>query len=175
MFLKKLYQYNKILFFVVLVFLTGYIYLNYKWGMTATPIQQYGMFSGKAFLKDTLQLYIVKANGKKIEESYISQTERDIIQSYPDFYEKHTQSNNEIYNTLSVFFNYAGLSTEKNRYKFVNNITDSQFNKWYLNKIEGIIKEPIVSIEAYKQQLTWESDSFRVIGKPAKISFIGAE
>ena len=175
MFLKKLYQYNKFLFFIVLVFLLGYGYLNYKWGISATPIHQYGMYSGKAFLKDTLQLYIVKANVKIIEESAISQTERDIIQSYPDYYEKHKNSNDQVYNTVSVFFNYAGFSTEKNRYKFVNDINHSLFNKWYLQKIETIIKEPIKSIQVIKQQLSWQSDRLTAIGKPTKITFIAAE
>ena len=175
MFLRKLYQYNKILFFIVLIFLLGYCYLNYKWGITATPIQQYGMYSGKAFLKDTLKLYIVKANGKIIEEAAISQIERDIIQSYPDYYEKHIMSNNAVYNTVSVFFKYAGISTEKNRFKFVNTINDNQFNDWYLNKIEHIIKEPIIKIQVFKQRLCWESGRLGAIGKPTKISFIAAE
>ena len=85
MFLKKLYQQNKFLFVAVIVFLSTYLFLNFKWGVIATPVQQYGMFSGKFIIEDPLPVYLVKANGKLINNALLSPIERDLLQSFPEY------------------------------------------------------------------------------------------
>lgn len=172
MFLKKLYRHNKTLCLVVVAFLFAYIYLNYKWGMVATPIHQYGMFSGKHYFKDPLKVYFVKANGKNINEATISQIERDVLQTYPDYYEKQKSVNESVYNTVSAFFKYAAISAEKNRYKYLNTINDSLFTTWYQTKIREIIHEPLKYLEVTRQQFVWENGKLKPIDTAKKLSFI---
>lgn len=174
MFLKKLYRYNKLLALMVAGFLLGYIYVNYKWGMTATPVQQYGMFSGKYFIKDSLLLYTVKANDKIINSAALSLIERDLVQSYPDYFEKQQHTNEAIFNTVNIYFNYLGISAAKNKYKFINNTSDAVFSNWYRSKMEDIINEPIRSLEVYKQNVVWDNKKLQLIDTPVKIIFIAA-
>ena len=175
MFFKKLYGYNKSFCLAVVVFLMAYFYLNYKWGLIATPIQQYGMFSGKQFLKDTFTVYTVIANGKSINETEISQIERDAIQSYPEYYKKQEVNNEVVFHTLKKYFEYAGISMENQRYKYRNAINDSQFKYWFKSRIEKIPNEPMLNPVVYRQKLIWENNSLKAIDTPIKFSFIAAE
>lgn len=175
MFFKKLYGYNKSFCLAVVVFLMAYFYLNYKWGLIATPIQQYGMFSGKQFLKDTFTVYTVSANGKSINETTISQIERDAIQSYPEYYKKQEVNNEVVFFTLKKYFEYAGISMGNQQYKYRNAINDSQFNKWFKTRIEKIINEPVHNPVVHQQKLTWKNNNLIAIGSPIKCSFIAAE
>lgn len=175
MFFKKLFRYNKSFCLVVVVFLLAYFYLNYKWGLIATPIQQYGMFSGKQFLKDTFTVYVVTANGKKINETTISQIERDAIQSYPEYYKKQEGNNEAVYNTMKKYFEYAGIAMDNQRFKYRNAINDSQFNYWFKCRIEKILNEPMHNPVVYQQKLIWENNSLKAIDSPIKFSFIAAE
>jgi hypothetical protein len=174
MFLKKLYRHNKIFFFVAVGFLSGYIYLNYKWGITATPINQYGMFSGKYFIKDSLLVYSVKANNKMINFADLSLIQRDLLQSYPDYYEMEKHNNEAIFNTISNYFNYLGIPAGKQQYKFTNQCSAVLFSKWYQSKIENIIKKPITSLNVYKQYFVWENQKLQPIDTPVKLIFIAA-
>lgn len=174
MFLKKLYRHNKIFFFIVAGFLSCYIYLNYKWGITATPINQYGMFSGKYFIKDPLLVYSVIANNKIIPLADLTLIQRDLLQSYPDYYEIEKHNNEAIFNTMSPYFKYLGISAGKQQYKFTNQCNALLFSNWYKSKIENIIKEPINSLYVYKQYFVWEYQKLQPIDTPVKLTFIAA-
>lgn len=175
MFLKKLYYHNKVLFFAVIAFLAAYFYLNYKWGISATPVQQYGMFSGRFSLQDTLQVYQVKANGRWINNARVSVIERDLIQSFPDYYMSENLINREVYTNLEPYLFIGGLISEtSHQHKFFNRINDTLFTAWYKARITGIIHEKVNSLEVYRQLFTWKHSRLNPIDTPAKLNFIVA-
>lgn len=175
MFLKKLYQHNKFLFFTVILFLAAYFYLNYKWGISATPVQQYGMFSGPFSLQDTLQVYQVKVNGQWINNARVSTIERDLIQSFPEYYRSENMVNREVYNNLESYLFMGGLlSPTGHRHKFFNQVNDTLFTNWYRARISGIIQEKVNSLQVYRQLFTWKNSRLNPIDTPTKLTFIVA-
>lgn len=175
MFLAQLFRYNKLLFFGVLAFLLLYIFLNYKWGIAATPVQQYGMFSGPAHINDSLAVYVVEVNGQTINESGITQTQRDIIQSYPALYANQATNNAAVYNVVSPLFTYMGISKEGHRAKFFNRTEEHSFGDWYKLKLARMINEPIRTLELYRQELKWYNGRLIANGEPVKISLLAAK
>ena len=143
--------------------------------MVATPVQQYGMFSGKSFVADPVIFYVVDLDGRRIDESALSQTERDLLQSYPQLYECQSVANASVYNVISNVFAHAGISTENWRHKFTNDIKDLQFANWYNNKLKDITGKSFTNMALYKQGVKWERGRFVATSKPLKLSFIAAE
>jgi hypothetical protein len=172
MFITKLYTHSKIGCFAFISFIMAFIFINYKWGVVATPVLQYGMFSGKAYLKDTQAIYIIEANHKIIDCTMISLTERDILQVYPDYYEKQNAINQTTYTTMKKYMRYSGLSGLMNIDKFTNKITDSVFTNWYKLKVKKIINEPVLSLSVFKQHFLWKNRRLEPIDTPLKLSYI---
>ncbi len=175
MFLKKLYIHNKVLFFSVTAFLVAYLYLNYKWGIIATPVQQYGMFSGRHNLQDSLPVFTIRANGKIINNAGLSPIERDLLQSFPVYYMEQQKTNDATFYALKKYLFFKSIFSEsRHQYKFYNEINDSVFTEWYTTKVGGIIHEKLTSIEVYQQIFTWKNNQLIPIDTPAKMNFIVA-
>lgn len=132
------------------------------------------MFSGKYFIKDSLLVYSIKANNKMINFADLSLIQRDLLQSYPDYYEMEKHNNEAIFNTVSIYFTYLGISAGKHQYKFTNQCYPLLFSNWYKSKIENIINEPITSLYVYKQYFVWENQKLQPIDTPVKLTFIAA-
>ncbi len=172
MFIKKLYDYNKTRCFAFVAFIIAFVFINYKWGVVATPVLQYGMFSGKVYLKDTQTVYIIEANHKIIDCAKVSIAERDMLQVYPDYYEKQNFKNEAAYTTMKKYIRYTGLLGLMNVDKFTNKITDSVFTNWYKLQIEKIINEPVLSLSVFKQHFLWKNTRLEPIDTPLKLSYI---
>ena len=172
MFIKKLYRYSKAMFFVFIVFVIAFVFINYKWGMVATPVLQYGMFAGVFHVKDTQAVYLVEANHKFINNGKISFTHRDIIQVYMDNYLRYKAVNWSAYNTMKKCIGYAGLSSFMTNDKYTAAISDTIFTNWYRSKMETIIGEPIQSLTVYQQHFVWQDTALAAIDVPSKLTCI---
>jgi hypothetical protein len=172
MFIKNLYQYSKAMFLAFTLFVLAFIFINYKWGMVATPVLQYGMFSGVFHVKDTQTVYIVEANHKLINNGEISFTNRDIIQVYIDNYQRYKAVNWSVYNTMKKYIGYTGLSSFMNAGKYTAAISNTVFTNWYRSKMEAITGEPIVSLVVYRQHFVWQDTALTAIDVPSKLTCI---
>jgi hypothetical protein len=169
MFLKQLYRYNKKIFIAVLIFLVAFVYINYKWGIVAAPVLQYGMYSGPFYLKDTQSIYIVKANGKKINQAALSFTDRDFLQLYPQSYLSQKEINANCYGTIARFMRLVGLSGFMMQDKFTNQIDDIIFGKWYCDHIKQLTKNNVDSISLYRQRFVWADTQLQPVDTPVKL------
>lgn len=169
MFLKELYRHSKAGCFVVIFFLLAYIYINVKWGIVATPVLQFGMYSSPFHIKDTQEVYMVKANKRMVNGSQLSFNDQDIVQFFLHDYEKQQLVNEAVYNTMH---NYPGLNNLMSYKNFTNHVTDTAFTRWYKQKLEKIIGEPIDSLSVFKQDLIWQLNGLQASGTPIKINFI---
>jgi hypothetical protein len=175
MFFKKLYQQNKILFITVVVFLSAYLFLNIKWGVIATPVQQYGMFSGKFNIEDPIPVYLIKANGKMINHARLSPIERDLLQAYPEYYQTQQSNNEAVYNSMKKFLFTGGIFVEsRHKDKFFNQVNDTIFSNWYRARVSEIINAKVDSLEVYEQFFQWKDHGLHPIDTPAKLKFIVA-
>jgi len=168
MFIQHLYRDHKWLCFATIGFLLLYGYLNYKWGMTATPVQLYGMYSGKHYVNDPQEIFLTEANGVVIRDADLSITDRDFLQSFPRYYHDQEAINANVWGTMRHYFQAAGMATEQQAYKFRNEMDDRQFNAWYLRKVAGIIHKPVTTLTIYRQQVAWKDDALVAINTPVK-------
>lgn len=175
MFIKKLFQYNKALFALFIAGILLFIIINYKWGIVATPILQFGMYSSVFHIKDTQTVYLVKVNGRMIRNADISLTSRDILQVFPENYEKQERVNEAAYATMKKYIGYTGLSRYMQFVKYHNRITDSLFTNWYKTKIEKITGSPVHSLKLYRQHFIWNENKLEPFGTAVKLIDFGTQ
>ncbi|MFM7672067.1 MAG: hypothetical protein ACKO6Q_05670 [Bacteroidota bacterium] len=67
MFLHRLYKYNRWAGLACSFLLIGFIYLNYKWGLVATPLNQFGMYSGPVSIQGSRTVFqLLDKNGNDL-------------------------------------------------------------------------------------------------------------
>ncbi len=169
MFLKQLYGYSKTGCIIVVTFLLAFIYINFKWGIVAAPVFQYGMYSSPVHISDTQTVYMVEANKKIINGAELSFTDRDIVQLSLADYEREGFVNETVYNTMHRFLGFTGMM---DHYKFINHTNDTGFTKWYHAKLEKITGSSIDSLAVYKQHFLWQQNTLQPSGAPIKLTFI---
>ncbi|GAB2807152.1 hypothetical protein GCM10027043_02640 [Ferruginibacter profundus] len=160
------------MFFVFIAFIISFLFINYKWGLVATPVFEYGMFAGSFHLRDTQTVYTVTANDKMINNAAVSFTERDVIQIYIERYQNYKSVNAQVYATMKKYVGYTGLASFMPYDKFNPVITDTTFTKWYKTKIESITKEAVTSLNVYEQHYVWHNGALAAIDTPFKLTCI---
>ena len=173
MFIKRLYRYNKALCILFLVYIVSFIVVNYKWGTVATPVLQYGMYSGIFKLKDTQTVYLVEANHRMVNCAGLSLTERDILQIYPESYRLQDRVNEDAFSTMQRYFRPVGLSGVMHYEKFHNRVNDSLFLKWYGGEVERFIGEPVKELKIYQQHYVWGGKNLQPAGTAIKLMSLG--
>ena len=172
MFLKKLYRHSKPGFCFVIGFLLAFLVINYKWGVIATPVFQFGMYSTPFHITDTQEVYQLKVNEEIINCSDLSFMDRDIVQLYPANYAKQERANLAVYLTMKKFLVVAVRARLMNIEKFSNRIQDSTFTTWYRLQLEKILKKRVDSFSLSLQHFTWQHNEFQMTGSPVKSNFI---
>lgn len=172
MFIKQLYQHSKTMFFCFLSFMILFVVINYKWGLVAMPVLQYGMYSGKHFLKDTLSFYTVSVNDKPLNSAVMSQGDIDNIQSYLDTYLLYQESNKVTYHSMRKYIAYVGLESFANHCKYNVVVSDASFYKWFRNKMEKVAGVPVHQLSANRQLLTWTGTTLQPAGPAFKIPLV---
>ena len=141
--------------------------------MVATPVLQYGMYSSVFYTKDTQTVLIVEANNKMINPAEISLTERDILQIYPENYEKGRTVNEAAYETMKKYIRYTGLGGYMKYDDYRNRVTDSIFSAWYKTKVEKITRIPVHSLNVYRQHFVWKQKKLEPDDTLTKLTYIG--
>jgi hypothetical protein len=169
MFFKKLYQHSKLLFLIFVSFLFAFVFLNYKWGVVATPVYQYGMYSGPMYLRDTLHLMQVNINGKKLNMGKYTFASKDKMLVMPDKYLKSLHQNKAIQQSLQRIFTPLGMWSLFNSDKFVQQVQPQIFMQWYRNQLQRFIHEEINSIEILQQDYLRQATHLVPLATPQKI------
>lgn len=169
MFLKELYRHSKAACFIVVAFLLAFIYIFLKWGIVATPVLQYGMYSAPVHISDTQEVYMIAVNKKFVNCGALSFMDRDILQVSLAEYEKQATVNSSVYNTMHKFLGFTGLMDPD---KYSNHLTDVEFTKWYKTKLEKITGGAVDSLSVYKQKYLWQQNNLQSIGSSTKLAFI---
>lgn len=149
--------------------------INYKWGFVATPVLQFGMYSQVFHTKDTQTVYIIEANNKVINCAEISLTNRDILQLYPENYEKEKIRNEAAYLTMKKYISFTGLSGFMNYEKFSNKISDSLFTIWFKTRVERITGSPVNSLHVFRQHFVWNSKELEAVDSLSKLKYLGTQ
>jgi hypothetical protein len=165
--IKHIWTKHKLLAILLCVYFLAFIGLNVKQGIVATPVLQYGMFSGKQSLTDTATSYVFYINNEKINLSNYSFTERDVILTSLDKYLSHKENNLAVYNSFNGIMQKMHFYT--NQTGFTNNVNESSFNNWYTQKLENILDVKIKSAEVYSQKFIWQKNKIILTDSAQKI------
>jgi hypothetical protein len=172
MFLKKLFYFNRALFFLFVSFFVLFIFLNIKWGVVAFPVDEYGMYSGKYYTKDTQQVYLVYANGRQVDFSGLSMAERDVIQFSLDLFTEQKENNKIVFATMKRLLDKFLIGKFMQEEKYTNKQDTSVFNHWISNKISDITGTAVSKLEVYTQQYCWAQGSLQPVSEPLKMMHV---
>ena len=170
MFLKALYKFNKVYFVVSLGLLFTFLFINYKWGMVASPISQYGMYSGVYKIKTAKTLYTHIVNGEKLDAQRLSIIQNDFLQSFPVYYESEAEINKATFYTMLPYLNKMGLAHQEDSAKFLNHFSREKFRSWYIQKLSVIINNRVDSFKILQQQYIWTDGELKSIGAVSLIN-----
>ena len=174
MFIKKLWYFNKKAALLFLMFIILWGYLNIKQSAVATPILQYGMFSGPYHLKDTQNVLHIYLNDKIIDFTKYSMSERDRLQVALEYYLVQNANNERVYTTMKRILSKVGIGNWMTEEVYTSKLTDEDFTKWYKKIIESISGEKVIKLAAYYQKYTWQSGQLIAVTAPLKINCIVA-
>lgn len=153
MFLKQLYHYNKYGFTVFVLFIVAFVYLNFKWGSVATPVYQYGMFSGRYAVNDTQQVIHFYTGSERLPVENLHFSNRDMLFSMVKKYEGQKTQNPLLYNTINGIYSRFGLKNLVNAGSYHNNVTDTTFSDWLRFYIYHKINDSDIGSVRYDYQL----------------------
>lgn len=171
MFLKALFNFNKIYFLVSLLLLLAFLFINYKWGMVASPISHYGMYSGIYKTKTAKTIYTHIVNGEVLKSQNLTIIQNDFLQSFPAYYESENTINHAVFNTMLPYLNKLSLAQQKDSAKFLNHYTKEEFKNWYVQKLSNIVNNKIDSFSIFRQNYIWNNTELAPAGLATKIDF----
>lgn len=148
MFLKQLYHHNKFWFAVILLFILGQLFINFKRGMVFSPFYHYGMYSEVMKPKDNYPVFEVYADEELLKAKDFNPQQWDKIIQPVLYYSKHRQWNLDMYNELHRI---TGISDSA---KYVSNVQKKDFFDWYRKYLSHMtgkeIRSLIVQQKPYK-------------------------
>lgn len=155
MFIPRLYTHSKLAAICLVMFIALFIYINYKWGVVASPIYQLGMFSKVAHKTDTQNVYTLYSDDKPIVLNDLPFIYNDMILVLLSRYETHTSHNREV---LDVFNKYAIRILHKPLPAdiYTINITEHQASLWF-SKLLQSYDIPVRNLSVYSRNYTWEN------------------
>ena len=151
MYLKKLYFYDKKIFFLFIIYFISFLYINFKSGIIVSPIMQYGMYSSMSKISDTI-----------LNFSQLSMADRDIIDVTLDNFYGEKINNRNVYTTIKRVAKADKIMKEK---IYLNSITDQVFYNRYQTLLENILNRKIYNIKILKQKYVWKNNFFFEVNK----------
>ena len=165
MFLAQLYQHSKWLFTCLVAFLLAMLLINYKWGITAAPVHQYGMYSAKTALTDIQQVYELSVNGRPVDITRYNTFDRDMLLVSIEDFEKQQRVNEEAYATMKNIFRRAGLAGIMREQQFLGQVSPVQFTSWYKEQLQKRSGYRVDSFSIFKRPYIWKDDRLTAVGQ----------
>ena len=175
MFLKYLYANSKTRFVLFMIITASFIFLNIKWGAVATPLYQYGMFSGRMYPADTQKIYHIYVNDKLVDLNTITQAKKDLLFITLEKFEKEKEINDLVFISMQKIFSYAGVGSFMKENNYKNNIPDQLFAHYYQKLLQDVLDYHIVKTSIYSQLYRWHSGKFLPASSPEKLPFFVTE
>ncbi|MBC7867973.1 MAG: hypothetical protein H7X88_10625 [Gloeobacteraceae cyanobacterium ES-bin-316] len=160
------------MFLVFVMFIITFFFINYKWGIVAMPVLQFGMYSGRHYLKDPQTIYTLQINNKVLNPAQVSHVERDFIQHHLENFPAYKAGNEMVYKTMKKYLSFVGLARFVNYDNYNNTVTDAAFSNWFKPKLENIVHERILFLSASKQDFIWVGDKMLPVSTASKLSFL---
>lgn len=171
MFLTNLFHYNKVLCAALIIYLIFFLVINYKQGAVIAPVYQFGMYSSKMYLQDTLSVYSLTVNGKLLSLSNLSYPERDLVISIPESYQRSKTLNPAVLKEMKKIASQTYLNNLLTIGKYENQINDTIFSNRYEHTVSSFFHINGAAIKMFTQKYVWDKDSVKAVGSPQNFIF----
>lgn len=151
MFLVQLYRHHKVLFVLFVGWILAFVFLNVKWGMVASPVYQYGMFSKPMSIEEPQPAYRIVVNGEMLNTVHYSFAQRDVLYVSLDKFRWQSEQNRKVFQALKKFLPTA----VEQRATYTNTINHQQFSDWYRERVSEITGLRVQSLEVYQEYWKW--------------------
>lgn len=167
MFLLQLYRTNKWLVIAFVIWLVAFLVVNYKWGMVAGPVYQYGMFSKPMHLSESKTAYRIVVNGKPIQPALHAFAGRDVLYLSLERYVASEQQNKKVMHAMQPYL----PAVRPGDMRFYSTLSGTEFLSWYAKRIYQVTGTVVRSLEIYEEQFTTEKDGKVLIHASQKLNF----
>ena len=141
MYLKQLYQHNKILCAAKKLFALAQLINNIRQDIAISPIYSYGMYSSRIMPADFYNDPEIFVNGKQLKAQDFSPPQWDnITLPVTQFYAQESWNLHQWQQDIHRLLPFTDSA------KFVNNISEKQFKAWYATHLQTILKRKIESV-----------------------------
>lgn len=166
MYLVKLFRYNKWLFAAIVCFFAIQLFINFKRGLTATPFLHYGMYSGKFFIPQELTAWKIYVNGEPLNlTNNLPETNDRILVPLHAYQALPVNGTPVYYSHIQKYLSALPIATSINNYESA--ITETDFKKWYKDRLQQIIKRDIKKLAIYQLNCTVNEGNFLVTDSTA--------
>lgn len=160
MYLQQLYKHNKWLFSLVILFITGQVFVILIWGIVVTPFYNYGMYSEVMIPKKEYWLYEVNVNGKKLQGKNFSPQQWDKIILPLYYYSSvNVKSNALFYSDVKRIMNKMFLNPNEKR--FLQNCNEEQFTEWYKRYLSASLSSPVNALHIRYRKYLFKDEMLR--------------
>ena len=144
MLLQQVYKHSKWLFAVIIFFIAGQVFINYKRGVVFSPFYHYGMYSEVMNIKNSYEVLEVEQNGKVLRGQDFSPHQWDKIMLPLQYFAALGKSNSLYQSDIKRLLAKIHLAAaDKN---FMISCNYQQFENWYRKYLQQITKQPVTSL-----------------------------
>ncbi len=155
MYLKKLYQQNKFWFVIVSLFAILQLVNNIRQDVAITPVYQYGMFSEVVKPEKNYLVFEFFVNGTLLQTKNFSPQQWDKIIVPIQLFSKQKEWNSYwFHNDIQRLLNVSDSS------KYMNDISQQQFNNWYKDYLQALLNEKVNSVIIQFNQYQFNESQF---------------
>ncbi len=165
MFLNLLYKHSKLLFVLVMVFISGQLFINVKHGLVFSPFYHYGMYSQvmrpqNEYLVPEIVVDHVLLQGK----DFTPWTWDKILQPvnyFTNIPASNALNKNEVTRLTPAFLSFNKTSN------FIQPCDYPGFMDWYKTYLTGILGRPVKTVEVASRKYTFSKGKL----EPSPITF----
>jgi hypothetical protein len=141
MYIRQVYNHNKLLFLVVILFTLAQITNNIKHDIAISPVYSYGMYSEKIAPKTSYTVPDIFVDGKQLKAKDYSPQQWDNITLPVIEFGAQREVNSKVWQQ-----DIHRLLPFADSIKFVNKITQTEFAEWYRRHLQNLLNKPVDSV-----------------------------
>jgi hypothetical protein len=147
-------------------FIVLQIGIDWAHSVTLFPFLHYGMFSGIEPRPDTVQLYEIVADGRRLQPSDFAIYRWDMVQTPLEAYDKQTATQDFAFDKdhLRQGMRWVGAGGLYSALKTNLNNTGN-FPSWYKTYLSGLLGRPIGNLRVEKAWYRWQDSKLQPIKK----------
>ena len=160
MYLKKLYNHNKLLCLLIALFALAQFINNIRQDIAISPLYSYGMYSERMMPETVYSVPEIFVNDTMLRTKDFSPMEWDnIMQPVIKFHAQYNWNVNLWKQDIHRLVPFA------DSVNFVNQLDESQFKAWYQQHLENILQKQIDTLKIVLTNYSFDERSFTRINK----------